>query len=150
MQSSEKLSKAKVLIVEDEGLPRRVWYEIFDRREWDVATANTIAEGLASLAPVPDYLILDLSLPDGDGETILRRVRDEHLKTRVTVMTGIEDPARLGRVRQLGPEALFLKPIDVDDICRESELAKSRVAAEGRGSSGPTRTEVDRPQRPMA
>jgi len=121
------------LIVEDEGLPRRVWYEIFDRREWDVTTANTIAEGLVSLESVPDYLVLDLSLPDGDGETILRKVRDDSLKTRVTVMTGIEDPARLSRVRQLGPEALFLKPIDVDDLCRESELARSRVTSAERG-----------------
>jgi len=133
MANAQQSGKSRVLIVEDEGLPRRVWYEIFDRREWDVTTANTIAEGLVSLESVPDYLVLDLSLPDGDGETILRKVRDDSLKTRVTVMTGIEDPARLSRVRQLGPEALFLKPIDVDDLCRESELARSPIASAERG-----------------
>jgi len=125
MGNDQKPGKSRVLIVEDEGLPRRVWYEIFNRREWDVTTANTMAEGLASLESVPDYLILDLSLPDGDGETILREIREHDLKTRVTIMTGIEDPARLSRVKQMGPEALLLKPIDVDDICREGELAKS-------------------------
>jgi DNA-binding NarL/FixJ family response regulator len=64
---------------------------------------------------------LDLSLPDGVGETILRKVRDDNLKTRVTVMTGIDDSARLRRVRHLNPDALFKKPTDVADVLREGE-----------------------------
>jgi ActR/RegA family two-component response regulator len=113
------------LIVEDDGLVRRVWHEIFDRRGWDVTAANTVAGGLALLEPAPDYLILDLSLPDGCGETILHKVREDNLKTRVTVMTGVDDAARLGRVRQLRPDALLRKPIDVADVWREGQLARS-------------------------
>jgi ActR/RegA family two-component response regulator len=125
MRNKKQLKKFRLLIVEDDGLVRRVWHEIFDRRGWDVTAANTVAGGLALLEPAPDYLILDLSLPDGCGETILRKVRDDNLKTRVTVMTGVDDAARLGRVRLLRPEALLRKPIDVADVWREGQLARS-------------------------
>src|SRR5436305_15252315 len=110
------MSKLRLLIVEDDRSLRRVWLEVFARRGWEVAAANTVADGLALLEPVPDYLILDLFLPDGGGEAILRKVRADNLKTRVTVLTGVDDVSRLGTVRQLRPEALFLKPIDVSDV----------------------------------
>jgi DNA-binding response OmpR family regulator len=113
------------LIVEDDELIRRAWHEIFGSRGWDVTAVGTVAEGMASLDPAPDYLILDLSLPDGDGETVLRKVRDDDLKTRVTVMTAVVDVSRLRRVRQLRPDALFMKPIDVAEVWREGELARS-------------------------
>ena len=75
-----------------------------------MASASTVAEGLALLDPPPDYLILDLGLPDAGGEVILRRVRDAGLETRVAVTTGSDDPGRLRKVRDLRPEAVFAKP----------------------------------------
>jgi two-component system response regulator RegA len=125
MRNTNELIKFRLLIVEDDGSIRRVWHEIFNRRGWDVAAADTVAEGLALLEPAPDFLILDLSLPDGCGEVILRKVREDNLRTRVTVMTGVDDVARLRRVRQLRPEALLRKPIDVADVFREGQLASS-------------------------
>jgi two-component system response regulator RegA len=125
MRNKNPLKKSRLLIVEDDGPIRKVWHEVFHRRGWDVTTADTVAGGLALLEPPHDYLILDLSLPDGCGETILRKVREENLKTRVTVMTGVDDAVRLGRVRQLRPDALFRKPINVADVWREGQLARS-------------------------
>jgi DNA-binding NarL/FixJ family response regulator len=77
-----------------------------------------VAEGLSLLgqSPPPDGLLLDLDLPDGRGETLLRRVRDQHLPVRVAVCTGLGDPARWSEVRQLGSEALLRKPIEVADV----------------------------------
>jgi len=108
------------LIVEDDPAMREVWQVVFSRRGWDVALASTVAEGLALLDPPPDFLILDLRLPDGGGEAILRRVRDAKLKTRVAVTTGTGDAGRLCEVRGMGPEALFEKPINVADVWREA------------------------------
>jgi two-component system response regulator RegA len=125
MRNKKQSRKFRLLIVEDDGPIRKVWHEIFDRRGWDVAAATTVAGGLALLEPAPDYLILDLTLPDGCGETILRKVREDNLKTRVTVMTGVDDAVRLGMVRLLRPDALLRKPIDVADVWREGQLARS-------------------------
>lgn len=119
------MSHHRLLVVEDDESIRTSWTVIFSQRGWEVITARSVAEGLALLDPAPDYLILDLTLPDGDGETILRRVRETNLKTRVAVTTGETSPARLRVVRELKPDAVFLKPIDIVDVWCEGEQARS-------------------------
>ncbi len=80
---------------------------------WSVAEVSTVAEGLGSLDPAPDWVVLDLMLPDGDGETVLKKIRNDHLPSRVAVCTGAGDPARLAGVVALGPDLILSKPIDI-------------------------------------
>jgi DNA-binding response OmpR family regulator len=53
-----------------------------------VATAATVAEALDLLDPAPACAMLDLRLPDGGGETVLREIRARALRTRVAVFSG--------------------------------------------------------------
>lgn len=114
--------QSRLLIVEDDPTLSEVWRTVFSARGWVVSVASSVAEGLAGLDPVPDYLILDLQLPDGAGEAILRRVRDAGLKTRVAVTTGSDDVSRLA---ELEPEALFRKPVDVVDVWRMGSFSEA-------------------------
>ena len=77
-----KMEKRRVLIVEDDAMSLRAWETVFGRRGWEVQLAGSVAEAMEMLDPAPDYLILDLRLPDGSGKVILRRVRKDGLKTR--------------------------------------------------------------------
>src|SRR4051812_30458119 len=79
----ESAVKPKLLIIEDDPDTQAVWRIVFARRGWEVVAASTVAEGRAALEHPPDFLILDLGLPDGGGEAILRAVRDAGLRTRV-------------------------------------------------------------------
>jgi DNA-binding response OmpR family regulator len=119
--AEERPVQPKLLIVEDDRSLLEVWKTIFSTRGWVVSTATTLAEGLAQLQPTPDYLILDLELPDGRGEAILRQIRELGLKTRVAVTTGSDDLARL---IDLHPEALFQKPVDVAAIWQQGGFAE--------------------------
>lgn len=110
-----------LLLVEDHDTTRRVLARLLSLNGWEVQTASTIAEGLALLDSGPDCVIVDLMLPDGEGEMVLRRVRDGRLRTRVVVTTATADEARLERVRRLGADAILRKPIDVDEVCRLCE-----------------------------
>lgn len=114
----------RLLLVEDHSPTRTAMRRILAMRGWEVVEAGTIAEGLAGLDPPPRCLVLDLMLPDGDGETILRKVRMEEMPTRVVVNTGTNDPARLTEVSYLRPDALLQKPIDVEGLCRECDLSR--------------------------
>jgi DNA-binding NarL/FixJ family response regulator len=107
-----------VLIVEDHEVTRTTLARLLRLHldGWEVLTAATIAEGLALVESEPSCVILDLMLPDGDGEIVLRRVREARLRTRVAVTTGTGDEARLEAVRRLGPEALLRKPVDPREI----------------------------------
>jgi len=120
----------RVLVVEDDPPTRSALRSIFSRQGWQVATAATVDEGLACLDPAPDCIVLDLVLPDGGGEAILRKVRADSIPTRmVAVATGTNDPNRLAVVRNLEPDILLFKPLDSDVLCRvcRSEVGGSNV-----------------------
>ncbi|MHC5538324.1 response regulator [Singulisphaera rosea] len=114
----------RLLIVEDNSMSRRVLETLFSMRGWEVSSASTLVEAFERLSPPPDCIILDLMLPDGDGEEILRHVREQNLPSRVIVTTGCHDPIRLAAVSQLVPAALLYKPLDFFHIafaCRAPE-----------------------------
>jgi DNA-binding response OmpR family regulator len=109
----------RVLIIEDHEPTRNLLRSIFRRRGFDVTAVGTIAEGLTLLDqdPLPDSLLLDLDLPDGCGETILRKIREDRLPVRVAVCTGMGDSSRWSTIQSLNPEALLQKPVGITDIC---------------------------------
>jgi len=75
----------RVLIVEDHDGMRMALGGLFRKVGWEVVAVATVAEGLTALdRPSPDCAIVDLQLPDGGGEAIVRKVRAAHLPTCVT------------------------------------------------------------------
>jgi CheY-like chemotaxis protein len=67
----------RVLIVEDDAASCDALLRIMDHRGWVVTVAQTVAEAMVSLDPPPHCILLDLMLPDGGGEDVLRKVRDQ-------------------------------------------------------------------------
>lgn len=108
-----------VLLIEDDPTSQRAMEAILKRRGWHVISASTLAEGMAKLSEHPDSVIVDLMLPDGDGEKLVRKIRDTHMPVRVTVVTGVTEPDRLERIKQLHPESLLTKPVNVAELLRE-------------------------------
>lgn len=101
----------RVLIVDNDAATRRVLVKLLLAIGWEVAEAGSIAEGLALLDTAPNFLVIDLELPDGDGEEILRAIRTRGATPCVIVCSGVVDRERLRLVRQLGPHAVLSKPI---------------------------------------
>lgn len=118
--------KKTMLVVDDDRWTRFALESILKHRGWDVLVSPTVAQGLGILEGThPDCIILDLDLPDGSGEGILRKVRDANLDIRVVVCTGNDEPRQLAQVKDLHPDGLFVKPIDVDEVlaaCRSPEV----------------------------
>src|SRR4051794_23230779 len=111
----------RLLIAEDDAATRKALRGHYLRLGWQVSEAGTVAEALASLdsEPEPCCLILDLTLPDGDGTAVLERVRAKGHKTRVAVCTGSIDLAQLRAVALLRPDAMLPKPIRLPDVWTE-------------------------------
>jgi CheY-like chemotaxis protein len=114
--------RRRVLLVEDDSISGSALSGILRRRGFDVCIATTVSEGLNCLFDAPDWVVLDLMLPDGNGTTILRHIRTTHLHTRVAVTTAATDPLLLSEVRALNPDLLMNKPVDLASLIRALEL----------------------------
>ena len=69
--------KDKVLVVEDEKGISGFIRAILTANGYDVILAHTGAEAFSMISShCPDLIVLDLGLPDMDGMTILRSVRE--------------------------------------------------------------------------
>ena len=112
------MSGRRILIVEDDPAARHAIEATLRGRGWPVLGVGTLAEAMANLDPVPYGIVLDLVLPDGEGETILRAVVERGLATLVAVITASEDRGRLHAAADLGPVALLCKPLDLNEVAR--------------------------------
>lgn len=105
-----------VLIVEDDRAVRDLLASLLAVEGLAVHTARDGLEGLLK-AQVhrPAAIVLDIMMPDVGGLRVLDQLADEHAEVPVIVVTGKPEAADEARAR-LGPENVFSKPFEIDDV----------------------------------
>jgi len=91
------MSKGSILVVDDESEIREGLELLLSGEGYGVASAETGESGLVKLGEHPfDLLLLDVSLPDGNGLDLLREIRrrDPHLSVVLITAYGSIDMAR--------------------------------------------------------
>ena len=122
------MSVLNVLLVEDEKELRATLAGALRVEGYAVQTAASLSDGLALLAHSPvDLVLLDLGLPDGDGESLLAALRRKH-GTPVLVISACEQDGLKVRLLDAGADDYLVKPFSVDEL-----LARMRVALRHRG-----------------
>ncbi len=111
-----------VLIVDDSPHvtgPLRILFEETGRR---VDVAGTVAEAVAACQRErPDLMLLDVTLPDGEGLTVMERVKATDAAPRVTVvLTGHDDEETVRPYRAAGCRDVLLKPVPVRELLRRA------------------------------
>ncbi len=83
------MSFEKILIVEDELVVRNLLQSIFQRHKLPVTCAHNLAEAAAILQREQfDLMMLDIRLPDGDGQKFLEQVAALPERPLVVMVTG--------------------------------------------------------------
>jgi CheY-like chemotaxis protein len=106
---------ARILIVEDNPLNRLLVHDILELRGHDVLEAATVEEALGALhAMRPDLLLLDVQIPGGGGEAVIRevRARAELADLPVVAVTSLAMPGDRERLLSIGFQGYLSKPID--------------------------------------
>jgi CheY-like chemotaxis protein len=106
----------KVLVIEDEPSSRRALVALLQLNGIETLSAGTLHAALEELHHEPDWVLLDLMLPDGTGTAILDHIRTNNLPIRIGVTTGAGNWKALLDKSPYRPDEVFLKPLDFDRI----------------------------------
>lgn len=106
------------IVVEDEPDIAALIRLSLDPDRYEVALADTLAEGRRLLAPgrPADVVILDCVLPDGDGLDLCRDLRAAGRWTPVIVLTA--RAAARDAAAAAAADRFVLKPFDPDELQR--------------------------------
>ncbi|HJZ61112.1 MAG TPA: response regulator transcription factor [Miltoncostaeaceae bacterium] len=93
-------------------------------------------EEILALVPKvqPDVVILDLRMPNGDGLTTLARMRRDHPKVKVIILSMFEDSEHIDQALQHGADGYVVKsinPLDLPSTIRQ--VVEGTVHMPGRG-----------------
>ena len=112
------LASHKVLIVDDEYDICFLLGRMFRQKNYIVAIANTLADGLAQLVEIkPTILFLDINLPDGSSLNVLQNIRKENPNIKIVVMSANDGPEKKLAIDN-GADLFISKPISnkvIDD-----------------------------------
>ncbi len=120
----------RVLVVEDDPEIRALIQSSLSVEGYAVQTAVTVSEASALLRhAVPDLLLLDLGLPDGDGAVLVQEVRKHHTLPILVVSARHQETQKIALL-DAGADDYLTKPFSVAEL-----LARIRVALRHRGTT---------------
>ncbi|MBA3949286.1 MAG: sigma-54-dependent Fis family transcriptional regulator [Acidobacteria bacterium] len=131
------MAKATILVVDDEPLVRWSLRERLLREDYAVVEAGTVAEALEE-APGTDLVLLDYRLPDGDGFSVLKRLRELDPDTLVIMLTAFSTVQGAVEAMKLGAYHYANKPFNVDEVAMlvEKALETNRLRREVKALRG--------------
>jgi DNA-binding response OmpR family regulator len=120
---------AAVLVVEDDELIASSLVRALRSKGYDATSTSTVQGAIGSItAAEPDLVLLDLGLPDGDGDEVCAVLARHHPHVPVVVLTARREEADVVLGLEMGAVDYVVKPF------RLAELL-ARVAAQLRSAS---------------
>ncbi len=109
--------KIRVLVIDDDPDVLEFLKTFFENLGHEIILTNNAAEGLKQVVlSTPDLVLLDIMLPQKDGLTILREIKDLDKEVPVAMITAYKDAERVIEAFRLGAIDCLLKPFNLDYI----------------------------------
>ena len=125
----------RVMLVDDHAMVRRglaTFLKAFD----DLELAGEAESGAAAIQlcarVVPDVILMDMVMPDMDGATATRAIRQKYPQVQVIALTSFKEGNLIKRALEAGAIAYLLKDVSADDL-----VWAIRAAHAGRATLSP-------------
>jgi two-component system KDP operon response regulator KdpE len=113
----------KILVIDDEPPIRKLLRMGLTTQGYEILEAPNGRKSLELLAQKPDLVILDLGLPDMEGQELLRMIRARNGRVPIVVLSSRGDEAGKVQALDLGADDYVTKPFGMDEL-----LARMRAA----------------------
>ncbi|EOZ93636.1 hypothetical protein A33Q_3582 [Indibacter alkaliphilus LW1] len=111
------MGKRVVLIIDDEVGILNLLSRFLKRKGFEVHTAGSLTEGIDQLKDIkPEFLFLDVNLPDGNGLQTLPEFKNTQPTLSVIMMSAFDHENIRTQAQSLGAEAFLSKPFSLDEI----------------------------------
>jgi uncharacterized protein (TIGR02266 family) len=128
----------RALVVDDDALARRMLQDALEQRGFEVLTADDGATGLSVLADellALDLLVTDVVMPNMDGESLIRTIRNAGGESDLAIVavTGERDGGAEMRLERDGADAVLDKALGAELIAQAADavLERKRMSREG-------------------
>jgi DNA-binding NtrC family response regulator len=109
----------KILIIEDDFDLLWMLKKLLTTQGYPILTAVTGAQGIEVFSRnIFDIgvVVMDLSLPDEDGEVIVQEIFKVVPDIPIIITTGSEDKTQLNRLETAGIKKILVKPFDLQRL----------------------------------
>ena len=107
----------KILVIEDDRATRKALKQLFEPEGYTVEVADNGAEGLAAFrATRPNFVILDLRMPQIGGQDVCRQIRKESEEVPILILTGSADEVDRVLLLELGADDYVTKPFSPKEL----------------------------------
>jgi DNA-binding response OmpR family regulator len=137
---------ATVLVVEDDDVIASSLVRALRSKGYDASSSGGVVAALAAIgAAEPDLVLLDLGLPDGDGEQVCTVLAREHPHVPVIVLTARREEADIVVGLEMGAVDYVVKPFRLAELLARvgAQLRLARVRQGNAGDPGRTLTVGD-------
>lgn len=109
--------KPAILIVDDDEVMCQTLSDVFTKREYEVLATETGREAIGSVhKQLIDLVLLDIRLPDMDGITVLKKIKEIDTDLMVIMMTAYSDVQTAVMAMKAGAYDYINKPFELDEL----------------------------------
>jgi len=114
---------ARVMIADDSDAIRKLLKDLVSLGEHElVGEARDGAEAVEKFNTVkPDLLLLDLTMPEKDGLTVLKEIKETNPDAKIIVLSGDGNKEMINKCLESGAVSFIPKPFDFDQVIKTLE-----------------------------
>lgn len=119
----------RILVIDDEPQIRKLLKVSLGAHGYEIEEAATGMEGISRAATFkPDFLIIDLGLPDMDGKKVVQQIR-EWSQTPIIVLTARDQEQEKIEALDAGADDYVTKPFGMGELMARMRVSLRRSAA---------------------